>query len=74
MIDKIIPTLLWHLECFSAGLERSHSVEIEKHVLQCFGANLHPAVLSRQAEEVYLKHCSEDILKDLLPDELKSSK
>jgi hypothetical protein len=74
LIKKIIPAFLWHLECFSTGLERSHSIEIEKYVLQCFGENLHPAISSRQTEEVYLKHCSEQILKDLLPNELKSSK
>ncbi|XP_046464686.1 sorting nexin-14-like isoform X1 [Daphnia pulex] len=74
LINKIIPAFLWHLECFSTGLERSHSIEIEKYVLQCFGENLHPAISSRQTEEVYLKHCSEQILKDLLPNEIKSSK
>ncbi|KAI9555168.1 hypothetical protein GHT06_017683 [Daphnia sinensis] len=74
IIDKVIPALLWHLECFTIGCEQSHFVNTEKHVLQCFGTNLHPAISSRQTEELYLKQCSELILKDLLPVELKSSK
>ena len=75
IIEKVMPLSLWHLDCYSTGQNNiNEDRNLEKNVLTCFGKNLHQAVESRKAEELYLRCYSQRLLHYLLPPQLKKSK
>jgi hypothetical protein len=74
IVDHVIPTSIWHLDCYNSGLYNSQKGGIEQRVLYRFGQNLHPAARSRKEEEHYLRQYTEKLLNYLLPKQLRASK